>query len=286
MIAPFIDLAPGHKVGLAVENPVLLSPTAAGFGDRLPRRESGTPGAIVVGPVSATGHGYGYAPGVVEIAGGMIVLPAGFSRSVRRAVERYAAIWQRSGCPVVVQLLDETPVDFARTAARLADTQVVAGVEWAVPVNMAVSSLVEGLRAAQRVTELPLWVKLPWARASEFAERAVVAGAAGLVVARPPPGAMLDGGSGQPGDVVAGTVHGPLVWTFLLEQVAAIARQKLPCALVASGGIFTPGQMTQALAAGAHAVQLDAVVWSEPAIVTTMVAAWRAGWNRAVPTTG
>ena len=52
---------------------------------------------------------------------------------------------------------------------------------------------------------------------------------------------------------------------------------------IAAGGIFTPGQMAQALAAGAQAVQLDAVVWSEPAIVKTMVTAWQAGQAGTVP---
>ena len=284
MIASFIDLAPGHKIGLAVANPILLSPIAAGFGDRLPRGDTGSPGAMVVGPVSAAGHGYGRA-GVVEVAGGVIVLSAGFSRGARRAIECYAGAWQRAGCPVVVQLVDDAPADFARAAARLADAQAVAGIEWAVPVDIALSRLAEGLRAAQQGTELPLWVKLPWARVGELAERAVVAGAAGLVVAQPPSGVALYRDGTQRGDVVAGTVQGPLGFATLLSQVLAVARQKLPCALVASGGIFTPGQMMQALAAGAHAVQLDAVVWSEPAVVAAMLAAWHAGWGGSAAST-
>ena len=39
-----IDLAPNHKLGLTVSSPLLLSPTAAGFGDLLPRRGAAMPG--------------------------------------------------------------------------------------------------------------------------------------------------------------------------------------------------------------------------------------------------
>ena len=38
MSAPMIDLAPGHKIGLIVENPVLLAPAAASF-DQYPNFE-------------------------------------------------------------------------------------------------------------------------------------------------------------------------------------------------------------------------------------------------------
>ena len=133
--------------------------------------------------------------------------------------------------------------------------------------------------------ELPLWVKLPWGRAGELAERAVAAGAAGLVLAQPPTGAVLRPGSQSAADVVRGALHGPLLFAMLLDALLAVARQSLPCAIIACGGIFTPGQMAQALAAGAQAVQLDAVVWSEPAIARTMVAAWQAGGS-GMPTAG
>ena len=168
MIASFIDLAPGHKIGLAVANPILLSPIAAGFGDRLPRGDTGSPGAMVVGPVSAAGHGYGRA-GVVEVAGGVIVLSAGFSRGARRAVECYAGAWQRAGCPVVVQLVDDAPADFARAAARLADAQAVAGIEriWLIirwlPICRCVSDwrrIVKTQRARSAMTGLIRWAWL------------------------------------------------------------------------------------------------------------------------------
>ena len=282
MSAPMIDLAPGHKIGLIVENPVLLAPAAAGFGDRLPRVEGGVPGAIVAGPVSAAGHGYGRT-GLVEVEGGVLALPSGFSRSARRAVERYAGAWARVGCPIVVQLVDETAADFARAAARVAGAHAVAGIEWAIPADLAPSTLAEGLRAAQRTADLPLWVKLPWGRAGDLAERAVGAGAVGLVLAQPPAGAVLRLGSQSAAEVVRGALHGPLLFAMLLHALHALAQQSLPCALIAAGSIFTPGQMAQALAAGAQAVQLDAVVWSEPAIVKTMVTAWQAGQAGTVP---
>ncbi len=275
MSAPIIDLAPGHKIGLIVENPVLLSPVAAGFGDRLPRLEGGTPGAIVAGPMSVSGQGYGRS-GLVEVEGGVLALTAGFSRSARRAVERYGSAWERCGCPVVAQLVDTTPADFAKAAQRVAGAPAVAGIEWAVPGDLKAAALAEGLRAAQRVMDLPLWVKLPWGRVRELAEGACTAGAVALVIAQPPPGSVVGSAPPGDGDLVTGALYGPLLLPLVLQEVAAVAKMRLPCALVVSGGIFTPAQVAQALAAGAQAVQLDAVLWSEPGIVRHMVEQWRA----------
>ena len=269
-----IDLAPNHKIGLIVENPVLLSPVAAGFGDRLPR-DLGRPGAIVVGPLSAAGGGYGRA-GLAEVEGGVLALPAGFSRSARRAVDRYGSAWERCGCPVVVQLVDTTPADFAKAAQRAAGAPAVAGIEWSLPGDLKAAALAEGLRAAQRVMDLPVWVKLPWGRVQELAEGASAAGAVALVVAQPPAGSTLRSASSGAGDLMAGALHGPLLLPLVLQEVAAVAQMRLPCALIASGGVFTPAQMAQALAAGASAVQLDAVLWSEPGIVRPMVEQWQA----------
>lgn len=275
MSREIIDLAPNHKIGLVVENPVLLAPAAAGFGDLLPR-DLGVPGAIVVGPVSASGSGYGRT-GLIEVAGGVLAPPAGFSRRARRAVERYGSAWERAVCPIIVQVVDVTPADFARAAQRVAGAPAVAGIEWAVSSDLTATVLGDGLRAAQRVMDLPVWVKLPWGRAQELAERALAAGAVGLVIAQPPPGSIVRDVSPGDGELVTGALHGPLLLPLVLQEVAAVAQMRLPCALIASGGIFTPAQMVQALAAGAQAVQLDAVLWSEPGIVRKMVERWEAG---------
>lgn len=104
-------------------------------------------------------------------------------------------------------------------------------------------------------------VKLPLARAAALAAVAVGAGASGLVVGSPPPGAAVC----ADGQTLTGETFGPLVFPAMLAALLAVKAQELPASLVACGGIHTGRQAMDCLAAGADALQLDSLVWVEPA---------------------
>jgi dihydroorotate dehydrogenase len=55
------------------------------------------------------------------------------------------------------------------------------------------------------------------------------------------------------------------VLPIMLDALAAVAAQGLPCALLACGGIHTAAQAQQALDMGSQAVQIDTALWVEPA---------------------
>lgn len=258
-----IDLAPGHKLGLTVASPLLLSPLAAGFGDALPRGlKLAEVGALVVGPVSATGRGYSGPATLVEIDGGVLVQGSGFSRSARRAVERYGAAWQRLARPVVVHLVDDTAADLVRSARALGHAPGVAGIEWNLPPSATPALVADGVRAMVQVCDAPIWVKAPLVNAVPLAERAVQAGAVGVVIGQPVAGAALprDRMTGEP-TPVRGALHGPAAFALQLDVVRAVAAARLGCALIACGGVHHAGHVAQALAAGACAVQLDTALW-------------------------
>jgi dihydroorotate dehydrogenase (NAD+) catalytic subunit len=265
-----IDLAPNHKLGLTVSSPLLLSPTAAGFGDLLPRGvEAAKLGAVVVGPVSAAGRGYAGPATLVEIDGGVLVQESGFSRSARRAVERYDALWVRLGCPVIVQLVDAEPADLARSARHLLRAGSVAGVEWCTPALATPALVADGVRTLAQVLDAPIWVKLPLQNTAALAERAAVSGAAGLVIGQPLPGATVQIVPGQPDGVsavISGALYGPATFPVTVRVLHEVATLSLGCALIACGGVHTSAHVQQALAAGAHAVQLDTLLWSEPGL--------------------
>lgn len=266
-----IELAPNHKQGLTVHSPLLLSPTAAGFGDQLPRGlELAQWGALVVGPVSAAGRGYAGPAQLVEIDGGVLVQDAGFSRRARRAVERYAAIWARLGCPVIVQLVDTEPADLARSARHLLRAPGVAGVEWCTPAGATPARIADGVRTLVQALDAPLWVKLPLEHVAALAARAVSSGAAGLVIGQPPLGATVQFELGQRDGapaVMTGSLFGPAMFPLMLRALHEVAALQLGCALIACGGVHASAHVRQALAAGAHAVQIDTLLWSEPGLV-------------------
>ncbi len=260
-----IDLAPNHKHGLTVHSPLLLSPTAAGFGDAFPPGlDLAQIGGVVVGPVSAAGRGYGGPVRLVELDGGVLASPSPFSRSARRAVERYAAAWARLPCPVIVQLVDAAPADLVTAAQRVARSPAVAAIEWKPPRTLTPAQVGEGVRALQQNIETPIWVKPPLENAVNFAERAVTAGAVGVVVGQPLPGAVLDRDAATGASLpLHGELYGPLTFAPMLRALLDLVSAQLGCALIASGGVYNQEHIRQALAAGAHAVQVDAAVWRE-----------------------
>lgn len=258
-----IDLAPGHKIGLMATSPLLLSPVAAGFGDPLPHGLKLTEvGALVVGPVSAAGRGYRGPATLVEIDGGLLVQSSDFSRSARRAVERYGATWQRLARPVIVHLVDATAADLMQSARVLARAPGVSGVEWNLPPSVTPALVANGVRALAQVFDAPIWVKTPLFDALPLAERAVMAGAVGVVIGQPPIGAAvhIDPTTGQP-TPIHGALYGPATFPMQLQVLRNIAAANLGCALIACGGVHHAGHVAQALAAGACAVQVDSAWW-------------------------
>lgn len=236
---------------------------AASFGDTLPHGlKLAEVGALVVGPVSATGRGYGGPAKLVEIDGGLLVQSSGFSRSAGRAVERYGAVWQRLARPVIVHLVDATAADLARSARELAQAPGVAGIEWNLPPSATPALVADGVRALVQVFDAPIWVKAPLVNAVSLAERAVQAGAVGVVIGQPATGAAvhIDLTTGQP-TPVRGALHGPAAFPMQLDVLRAVAAARLGCALIACGGVHHAGHIAQALAAGACAVQLDSALW-------------------------
>jgi dihydroorotate dehydrogenase len=65
-----------------------------------------------------------------------------------------------------------------------------------------------------------------------------------------------------------------LAFALVLPVLRAVARLKLPAALIACGGIHTIEQMEQAMDGGADAIQVDTAVWVEPALPKWLATAW------------
>ncbi|MCS6825559.1 MAG: hypothetical protein NZ553_03000 [Caldilinea sp.] len=261
-----IDLAPNHKVGLIVDSPLLLSPAAAGFGE-LPLRpvDIAHLGAIVIGPISAGGRGYGEPVRLVEVDGGVLASRSPFSRSAARAVARFSSTWERLQRPVIVQLVDAAPVDLVRAAQRVVQASSVVGVEWAPPAMLSGKQVGDGVRALARNLELPIWIKTPLECAVEWSSNAVEAGAVGVVVGQPLQGAVMESdpvtGRVTP---LLGDLYGPLTFAPMLRALVEVVKLGLGCAVIACGGVYGEHHVQQALAAGARAVQLDALLWTEP----------------------
>ena len=271
-----IDLAPNHKQGLPVANPILAAGGSVGYGEaKHAGLELARLGAVVVGPVMRRSLAGKQPPRLAHVNGGLVLETGLQNRGVNAAIRKFARLWPKVGCPVIVQIADAHPDLAAETAARLAAVDAVSGLELLIPRHADAGLVRRLVQAVDQAADLPVWVKPPLATAAELAPHAVEAGAAGLVIAQPLIGAGLSRASTSPVDdaptLVRGPLYGPLAFAPMLDALAQVAALDLPAALIACGGIHTAEQVRQALAVGASAVQLDSALWVEPGLAGRLV---------------
>jgi dihydroorotate dehydrogenase (NAD+) catalytic subunit len=275
-----IELAPGHKQGCTVQNPVLLAAGSAGCGEaRWPELDLRALGGLVAGPVTLQNRAGAPMPRLAEAPSGMLLETGSQNRGLSATLRTFAPLWARLGIPVVVQLTDAQPAALGRVAARLSQVKGVSALEWRVPATADAAAVARGAGAVTRAGDLPLWVKVPQSARTNGADNAPAAlataayhnGASTIVVATPPVGAALV--EEQTAWLLQGTLYGPALFAQTLHALARIAALELPVALIACGGIHTVTQARAALTAGARAIQLDSVAWIEPAFPAALAAA-------------
>lgn len=255
-----IDLAPQHKLGLTLANPVMLAAGVAGYGDALgPGGTLEGLGALVTAPV--TRHAWRRrTPRLWETPEGVLWQRGWWNPGVGRVVRDFAGLWQRSPAPVIVHVAGAEPDELAAVAGRLEDLPGVAGLEVDVPADAAITQA--RIWAVREAADLPLLARLPLAMPDAAVQGALDAGADALVVAQPPTGLCLDPTTGQP---ERGDLYGPALAPQVAARLAELAAWvKAP--LVACGGVFALEHALTALAAGAVAVQVDLAVWIDPSL--------------------
>lgn len=254
-----IELAPRHKIGLPVDNPVLLAGGSVGYGEAIHRGlDLSQLGGAIVGPITRYPQIGSAPPRLAESNGGFILENGLQNRGVNAVIKKLARLWPRLGCPVIAQIADNHAEDATFTARRLAGLDGLVGLELLLAPHTSAEDLTALISAIRWENDLPLWVKLPLQKATELAP--VAADADALVVGQPVQGSLLNAHNVP----VSGLLYGPLAFAPMLAALLDVIRLALPVPTIACGGIHTIAQARQALAAGAAAFQLDSVVWVEP----------------------
>ena len=280
---PEIDLAPNNKHGLILVNPIMLAGGIIGYGEAIHVGvETSTLGAVVVGPIMRHGRLGSRPPRLAEQNGGFVLNTDYQNRGVRSVLRRFARLWPKLGCPVIAQIADSDAAAAGRVAQQLADARdngvALSGIELLLSRSTDVNRTRKLIHAVLYNCDLPLFVKIPLGNAVELAVAAIEAGACGLVIARPPTGAGLHSskavGEGmKERAMISGDLYGPLTFPLMLQRLVEVAREQLPCSLIACGGIHTEQHVKDALAAGADAVQIDSAIWVEPGTANRWVKA-------------
>jgi dihydroorotate dehydrogenase len=255
------------KFDLSFATPILNAAGSLGFAPTAHGPlDIGQLGAFVTNPISYRGRSPASGRGIRSFPGGFWLHSGypnpGFQKVLRACGPR----WQRSPVPVIVHLLAPEPgreglAQLARMARLLEGQEGVMAVELGLPPSVNRTGAAALVEAA--ASELPLILRLPLDRAALFSpqhaggewERRLEQSVAALSLG-PPRGALPQSGSRL---LSPGRLFGPALLPQTLAAVHMLASSGL--VVIGAGGIYAPQDVQAVLAAGAAAVQLDAVLW-------------------------
>jgi dihydroorotate dehydrogenase (NAD+) catalytic subunit len=270
-----VELAPRHKLGLTLTNPVLLAAGVIGYGDAaLPGLELGRLGGFVTAPVTRRPW-RGDLPQVMETPGGLLWRRGLWNPGVRVVVRDYSNLWRRSRALVIVHLAGDDPDELGSMASTLESTPGVAGLELDLLAAQHdeggdLEEALEQVQAVRAAADLPLLARLPLSTSDETVQGLVELGAVdALVLAQPPAGLRYDAASGVQ---ASGQLHSRALAPLIAARIADLAGW-VGVPLVACGGVHSVDDALSYLAVGAAAVQIDTALWVDPRLPGRIVAA-------------
>ena len=272
-----IELAPQHKSGLFLRNPVMLASGPSGYGVEYSKSsELQRLGALVCAGVTSRPHS-GQAL-MLETPAGLLSAFDRSSPGIGKVLRSYAETWEVWQTPVIVNLSGTSLDDFASLAARLEGEPGVAALELnLVSPNLAgdgapfgadpalIARLVASVR---RESTLPIIAKLvPFVGdllASALA--AAEAGVDALALIHALPGLSIDLATRKP--ALLGGLSGPAIKPVALRLFYEIARVVRPAyphvPLIGIGGIVHARDALEFILAGASAIQIGTINFANP----------------------
>lgn len=265
-----IELAPHHKQGIQVPNPVLLAAGVVGYGDaKTPGLELSSLGGYVTAPVTRRPWHIN-PPRLVEIPGGLLWQRGPWNPGLRRVIRDYGALWRHSIVPVIVHIADNNTDALAASANSLEELPGVAGLEIDVPSSSSPDA--DGATrvwAVREACDLPLLVRLPLDASDKTVQAVLDAGADTLVISQPPPAVYFEMSSTT---LLRGGFHGPAVVGLVTARLADLVPW-VNRPIIACGGIHRLEDAITCLGAGAAAVQIDTAAWVDPGLPGRIAAA-------------
>ncbi|HVB25605.1 MAG TPA: dihydroorotate dehydrogenase [Ktedonobacteraceae bacterium] len=276
------ELAPRHKSGLLLKNPVMTAAGTFGYGLEYAKiAEIQRLGAIVCKGTTLHSRSGNAHPRTWETASGMLNAIGLQNPGVHRVVEKYAPIWETWETPVIVNIAGETVREFVQIAEYLEGVPGVAGIE----VNVSCPNVQEGgavfgdspgavasvTAAVRRETTLPLIVKLSpnMGDVRPTAIAAASAGADAISLINTITGLSIDIHARRPTLAnTTGGLSGPAVKPIALRMVYEVARElhsthpHVP--IIGLGGITNASDALEFLMAGASAIQIGTINFVNP----------------------
>lgn len=279
-----VELAPQHKSGLLLKNPVMPAAGTFGYGVEYAKvAEIHRLGAVICKGTTLRPNSGNAQPRTVETASGMLNAIGLQNVGVGTLIKKYAPIWTTWQTPVIVNIAGETIEEYVEIAKKLEGVEGISALE----VNVSCPNVQEGgvvfgsspqmvanvTAALRSATTLPLIVKLS-PNSSEVRPTALAAASSGAdaislintmtglriaIKARRP---LLDNGTGG--------LSGPAVKPIALRMVYEVAHELHTShphvSVIGLGGIATTEDALEFLMAGATAIQIGTAHFTNPRV--------------------
>lgn len=263
-----IRLTRPGKHTLIVETPLLPMAGVAGFGDEYASLLNlNAFGALVTNPVTTAPRSPANGARVIPLAAGVLMHTGLPNPGLRVVLSEHTEAWARLALPVIVHFVPVSLEDLRRALGRLDEAEAVSAIEIGLNDDIPQADAVLLTREAGR-NEKPALIRLPFGAPMDMVRAVADAGADALVLSAPPRGTARDAA----GHLVSGRIYGPMNKPLVLRHVGQAA-QVSNAPVIAAGGIHSPEDARDFLEAGAVAVQLDSLVWVQPAAVAGIAAA-------------
>ncbi len=220
-------------------------------------------GAFVTNPISLKPRPPAKNACQADYPGGFIFHNGYPNPGLRRALHNWSGSWKRSRIPVIVSILPQNATEIFQMIPMVEACEGISAIEIGLPPGTQLTDIYE---ITQNVmSELALILRLPFGLAAGLAEDAadrIQDSELSAITIQPPKGSLSIG----TGKMVTGRMYGPALFPQTLSLSQRLADMGIP--LIASGGVYLPEQADLLLAAGSMAVQLDAVLWKDPGLIS------------------
>ncbi|MBA7471706.1 Dihydroorotate dehydrogenase B (NAD(+)), catalytic subunit [subsurface metagenome] len=272
-----IQLAPKHKQGLLLSNPVMTAAGTFGYGTEYSHMfDIQRLGAIVCKGTTLEPRDGNPQPRLAETACGLLNSIGLQNIGVKALIREKAPLWASWRVPVMVNIAGETIDDYAQLAAKLDGVAGISGIE----VNISCPNIKAGgaefgaspelaaevTTAVKAATSLPVLVKLT-PNTGDIIKVAVAvaeAGADAISLINTLKGIAIDITRRRPllGSVIGG-LSGPAIKPVALHMVYKVAGAvELP--VIGCGGITTASDAIEFIMAGASAIQVGTASFTNP----------------------
>ena len=272
-----VELAPGNRNGLKLDNPLILASGTCGYVAELDGRiDIGLPGAFVCKGTTLEPRQGNRQPRIAETGEGMLNSIGLENIGIQSLINKKAPAWRKLDICVLVNIAGSTVDEYVEAARRLEGVSGVKGIELNISCPNIRSGGVEfgvdpgaaaGItRSVRKATSLPLVVKLsPEAgRIEEVALQVTDAGADAISLINTFKGMAIDIRKRRPliGNTTGG-LSGPVIKPVALAMVYRVAAM-INIPVIACGGIASAGDALEFIMAGATAFQLGTAFLVEP----------------------